>query len=522
MSKVARVTFSLMIATVIAKILGFGREIVLASVYGTTMYSDVYITCMNIPVVIFASIGSALSTTFIPMFFSIKEKEGEKEALKYTNNVFNIVVILCILLSILGLIFTENLVKIFAIGFEGERLLIAIKFTRIIITSIIFTGLSYIMTSYLQIKNNFTVPGLISIPKNLIIIVSILLSVKYGPYCMIWGTLIGMSVEFIFQLPFAIKNGYRYNLYINIKDKNLKKTILLICPVLIGVAANQINIMFDRTLASTLVEGSISALNYANKLNTFVMGLFILSISAVVYPMLSKLSLNKDRSKFTKIIVNSINSIVLLVMPISVGAIVLANPIVKILFERGEFDHRATEMTAIALSMYSLGMVAYGVSDILTKVLYSLQDMKTPMINGIVTVAINILLNIILLKHMELAGLAFSTSMSLVACVLLLFIELKKKIGYFGQDKIIKTGIKSFFASIIMGIITVIAHKTILNYLSVGMVNEIIALFGSVIVGVISYGILVVLLKIEEIEMLLDMIKSKMVGNKYYPEENSL
>ncbi len=197
------------------------------------------------------------------MYFDINSELGEKKALNFTNNVFNIVIVICILLAVLGFVFTEQLVKVFAMGFEGKTLKIAIDFTRITIIGIVFTGLSYVMTAYLQIKSNFTVPGLISVPKNIIIIVSIIFSVKYNPYIMIWGTLIGVAIEFIFQLPFAIKSGYKYQPYINIKDKYIKKMSWLIGPVLIGVAVNQINTMVDRTLASTLVEGSISALNYA-------------------------------------------------------------------------------------------------------------------------------------------------------------------------------------------------------------------------------------------------------------------
>ena len=149
----------------------------------------------------------------------------KKKTLKFTNNVFNIVIAMCIVLAMLGFIFTEELVKVFAMGFEGQTLKVSIDFTRVTIIGIVFTGLSYVMTAYLQIKNNFTVPGLASVPKNIIIIVSIILSVKYNPYIMIWGTLIGIATEFIFQLPFAIKSGYKYQLYINIKDKYIKKCL---------------------------------------------------------------------------------------------------------------------------------------------------------------------------------------------------------------------------------------------------------------------------------------------------------
>ena len=510
MSKVAKATVGLMIATIIAKVLGFGRELVLASSYGASMYSDAYITAMNIPIVLFTTIGTTLGTVLIPMYFEVNSDLGEKEALNFTNNVFNIVIAICILLAILGFIFTEPLVKVFAIGFEGQTLKVSIDFTRITIIGIVFTGLSYVMTAYLQIKNNFTVPGLASVPKNIIIIVSIILSVKYNPYIMIWGTLIGIATEFIFQLPFAMKSGYKYQLYINIKDKYIKKMSWLIVPVLIGVAVNQINTMVDRTLASTLVEGSISALNYANKLNGFVMAMFITSVASVIYPMLSKLSSEDNKEKFTSSVVQSINSVILLVIPISVGAIVLATPIVKLLFQRGEFDDRATSMTAIALIMYSIGMVAFGLRDILGKVFYALQDTKTPMINGAMAMIMNIVLNIILVKYLQLAGLALATSISAIVCIFLLFGSLKKKIGYFGEDKIIKTMIKSILSAIVMGVVTYFAYNMLSNLLGIGFIKEAVSLVVSVGIGAITYAILVVVLNVEEVNIITSMMKKKL------------
>ena len=507
MSKVAKATLGLMIATIIAKVLGFGRELVLASSYGASMYSDAYLTAMNIPVVIFTIIGTTLGTVLIPMYFEVNSDLGEKKALNFTNNVFNIVIAICIVLAILGFIFTEPLVKVFAMGFEGQTLKVAIDFTRITIIGIVFTGLSYVMTAYLQIKNNFTVPGLISVPKNIIIIMSIILSVKYNPYIMIWGTLIGIATEFLFQLPFAIKSGYKYQPYINMKDKYIKKMSWLIGPVLIGVAVNQINAMVDRTLASTLVEGSISALNYANKLNGFVMAMFITSVAAVIYPMLSKLSSEDNKEIFTSSVVQSINSVILLVIPISVGAIVLATPIVKLLFQRGEFDARATSMTAIALIMYSIGMVAFGLRDILGKVFYALQDTKTPMINGAIAMIMNIVLNIILVKYLQLSGLALATSISAIVCIFLLFGSLRKKIGYFGQDKIIKTTIKSIVAAVVMGTVAYFAYDMVSNLLGVGFVKEAISLVISVGFGAITYGILVIVLKVDEINVITNMVK---------------
>lgn len=240
------------------------------------------------------------------------------------------------------------------------------------------------------------------------------------------------------------------------------------------------------------------------------MALFIASVAAVIYPMLSKLSSEDDKEKFTQTVIKSVNSVILLVIPISIGAIVLANPIVRTLFERGEFDERATKMTAIALVMYSLGMVAFGLRDILGKVFYSLQDTKIPMINGAIAMGLNIILNIILVRYLQLAGLALATSISAIICIFLLFRSLKKKIGYFGQDKIIKTTIKSIISAVFMGIVTYFAYTFLNNLLGSGFITEAISLFGSISIGAIIYGVAMIALKVEEVSLITDMVKKKL------------
>lgn len=509
MSKVAKAAIGLMIVTILAKVVGFAREQVLAIVYGAGMYTDIYFATMNIPNVIFAAIGAALSTTYIPLYCDINTNLGPKKAQKFTNNILSIVFCICICIAIFGLVFTEPLLKMFAIGFEGERLAIGIKFTRILISSIIFIGISNVLTAYLQVKNNFTIPGLISLPQNIIVIISIILSSKYGPYSIVWGTLIGMASQVILQLPFVYKEGFRLKPHIDFKDEHLKKMIVLTGPVIVGVAVNQVNIMVDKNLASILPDGSISALNFADRLNNFILALFITSIVAVIYPVLAKLSHSDNKVKFNEYIVKSCNSIILLVIPISVGAIVLSTPIVKLLFQRGAFDSKATSMTAIALSMYSIGLVAYGLRDIINKVFYSLQDTKTPMINGAIAMTLNVVLNLSLVKSMGHAGLALATSISALICTFLLFRSLQKKIGDFGQKKILQTTIKSLISSIIMGACTYLVYNFISQVIGDGFIQQVTSIGTSVLVGIIVYAILVLILKIEEVFIIIDIIKKR-------------
>lgn len=225
---------------------------------------------------------------------------------------------------------------------------------------------------------------------------------------------------------------------------------------------------------------------------------------------MSKLSNENNKEEFIKSVSQSINTIILLIIPISVGAIVLANPIVKIVFERGAFNSDATSMTAIALACYSVGMIGFGLREILNKVFYSLQDTKTPMINGILAMSMNIVLSIVFIKVIGFAGIALATSISALICIVLLFRSLKKKMEYFGKDKIIKTTIKSFISAIVMGVATYFIYNIVSNLLGTGFVKEAISLFVSIGIGAITYGIMVISLKVDEINILIDIVKKRL------------
>lgn len=509
MSKVAKAAMGLMIATLLAKVLGFGRELALATAYGASNYSDAFLISQNIPTALFSVIGTSLGTAFIPLYSEALKTRGEKGALNFTNNVLIIAALICFLFTIIGSFFTENLVKIFAVGFKPETFKLAVYYTRITLLGLTVLGVNYMMSAYLQVKENFIVPGLMSVPYNIILITFIFISAAVNPNLLAWGALLGLSSQVLLQIPFAIKNGYRFKLSVNLKDEYLKKMLFLILPVLIGVAVNQVNSIVDKSLASTLVEGSISALNYGNRLVQFVLGMFIVSISTVIYPLLSKLSTEKNNSKFNNTIVTSINTVVLLVIPVSAGAITLATPIVEVLFQRGAFDATATKMTAIALICYSIGIIGFGLRDILGKVFYSLQDTKTPMTNGILCMMLNIILNLILVKHLGHGGLALATSISSILCILLLLFSLYKKIGNFGLKKITITFIKVLSLSIVMSIVVNFVYTNMSGVLSGGTLKNIISLASSVICGVIVYALGVYLLKIDEITLIKDKIISK-------------
>lgn len=510
MSKTAKAAAWIMIATMISKVLGFFREQIFAIFYGTGMYADVFVLTLNIPGLIIAIIGSAVATTYIPLYVETKEKHGQEGALKFTNNVLNLCYVLAIIIAILGLVFTEQFVTVFAAGFvkNPEKFQAAVIFTKIMISGVLFISGSKIIGSYLQVNDSFTIPSLIGLPYNIIIISCIVLSaVTQNIYILPIGALIAMASQLVFQIPFAKKMAYKYQPYINVKDESIKKLGILVMPMLLGVSIGQINTYVDRLLATTLSDGRLAALNYASKLNDFVLALFVTSIITVIYPKLAKLTNDDNEERFISTIVKSSNCVILLVLPISIGFIILAEPIVRILFEHGKFDATSTQLTTIALQLFSLGLLACGIRDVLYRVFYSMTDTKTPMINSSIALTINIVLNLILIKPFGHAGLALSTSISSIITASLLFFSLKRKKGHFGGSRIVKTGLKSLIASLIMGAVAWFIYKELAIVLGTGLIKEILAVSAASISGALLYLLLITLMKVEEIELVFDMVK---------------
>lgn len=505
MSKAARATVLLMIVTIVSKILGLFRDSVLASAYGTGKYAAVYSTANSISTILFAVIGTALATSLIPLYNKLASEDSTERAMGFLNSVVNLVVIVCLSIAGLGIIFAGPLVKVFAPGYQGDVYTLCVQYTRILLPSIVFVGLANIFTSYLQIKKRYVIPGFIGMPYSIIIIVSIYLSLKTSPMVLVIGTLIAISAKALFQLPFVYKEGYRYRPKINLKDPVMKDMMILILPVVIGVGANQINSIVDKSLASLLGTEVVASFSYAIKLYEFVQALFITSILAVIYPRLSSMIVSDRMDSFLNSLKKTMNVIIVALVPIIVGCIVLSRQIVEVLFQRNAFTSKDTTMTASILWIYVIGILAFALRDVLTRGFYSMEDSKTPMINSIISIVFNISLNLILVKPLGYKGLAIATAVSAYIGLLLFNRSMRKKIeGYSSRDNYI-VFVKSLFAALIMGLGVKLVYGIVASSLVGGLLFKLIALASAVGVGVIIYALIMHFLRVEEYEMIFDM-----------------
>lgn len=499
-----KVIANVILITVLAKVLGFAREILLSYFFGATGISDAYLVSQTIPGTIFQFVGTGLATSFIPVFMNILTKEGKKRADSFTNTVISIVFIFSTFVILLVWVFTPFIIKIFASGFQGQTLYYAIWFTRINIMSLYFSSMIYVFTSYLQACNKFKMVAFAAIPNSIVIIASIILGAKLHIYALPIGSVVAVFIQLIFIYAGVKQREFKLSLNVDFKNKYVKEVYKLMIPVIIGVSVNQINVLVDRTIASNVAIGGISALLYADSLVMFVQGIFAQSIATIYYPTITLMSEENKISELKSQISEALGGMVFLLLPITVGAVILARPIVSLLYGRGAFSENAVNMTSIALMFYSIGIVAFGVRELLSRVFYAFHDTKTPMKNAMYGMILNIILNIILSRTMGIGGLAFATSMSSIVTSMLLFLHLTERIGVFIKPNFIKNILKILISVFVLGVISAIMYYIVFE--KYGLYCR---LFLTVFIGGVVYFIMTLILKIEIVTDIIREIKHK-------------
>jgi putative peptidoglycan lipid II flippase len=511
LKKVAGATSLVMLCTFLSKIFGFLRESFMATGFGTSVNADSYFMANAIPMMLFTIIASALGTALIPVFTDALMQQSKNDLYKLANNVLNTVLVMTAVLIGVGVLLAPQLVSLIAIGFEGEKLALTIRLTRVLFFMTIFILASNIFSAMLYALNKFTVPSIAPIFFNITIISYLAFFAKsFGIEGLAVATVLAAVVQAIIQYPPLYRNGYRYRLYMNLKDPVLRKMGLLVLPVLLGSTLQQVTVLIDRIMASQLVEGSISALNYANRINTLAIGLFGSSLVLVIYPYLSRFASQNNIDQIKEALKMSVNVISLIMMPITIGFVVLRTPIVSLLFERGEFDAQATFMTATALMFYAIGLTPIIIRDVLSRIFYSLKDTKTPMINGLIGVGVNIVLILLLSSSMSYAGLALAASLSYIFTTFTLGWHLRRKIGNLGITGMLKSFMKALTASIIMGVIIYFLNGYLDSGAQVSFTGQAIHLFLTIGIGAASYFGICSLLKYEEIGFVINLVKKKL------------
>jgi len=502
MRTAAQTAILMAICTLISKILGFIREMVMANYFGTTYITDAYVMATVIPGIIFGGVLGAVSVAYMPIYSKTMALEGELKANEFTSGVLNILTILAVFLSILGIFLSDYIVVIFASGFKGETAFITSFFLRITFSYIVFSAIADIFEAHLRYKGVFLPQVVFGFIQNIVLIFTIIISSITSYYYLAFGYLVTYILRFIIMAKVARNKRFKYISSPKMLS-SVKQIMTLAIPVFIGSSMTQINIFVDKTLASGLPEGSVSALNYGNMLVNMIMGLTITIMTTIIYPKLTQARAIGDNEKLSSIVNIGMILIIMVSFPFSLGAMVYSNQIVQIIYERGAFDLIATRMTSAAFYYYSLGLLFSSLNTFITQVYYSMHNMKTPVIFGAMGVIINVVLNLILIKPMGHSGLALATSIAAICSTVMFLVNLKKKHPDIYVFKSKSKLLKIILAAIIAIGLSYVFYLLVFNLI----VARVVQLILVVVVAGLLYFLLLYLMKVDEINIIRQIVK---------------
>jgi putative peptidoglycan lipid II flippase len=355
--KMIKTALFMVIITLSAKVLGMLRDILLAASYGTTPEAVAYDTASRLPLIIFDFvIGGVITSSFIPVFNELLVKKGKKDALDFAGSYVNVILLITAVITVIGIIFSGALVGLLAPDVSEDTAALAASLSRIMFPMIIFTGLAFSFVGLLQSFGNFLLPAVISLVSNLIMVLYFIFFNKtFGIHGLAVAMLVGWGSQAIIQLPAVLKNGFRFTLKLDLKSPYIKKAFAMALPILVGSWVQPFCNLINTRFASSF-EGGISAMGYANRLYLIIVGVFTFVATNLLFPYFSKVQASGDSEAEEKLTRTSVKSLMLIILPITAGIFVLSEPLISIIYQRGEFNERDVEMTAEALRFFSLGM----------------------------------------------------------------------------------------------------------------------------------------------------------------------
>ncbi len=439
---VARAAGVISAATLLSRVLGLIREQVFAAQFGAGFAVDAFQVAFRIPNLLrdlFAE--GAMSAAFVPTLARAQERGGREAAFRLANLVINLLLIVVSTLCIVGILASPWIVRLFAPGFAAVpgKLELTTLMTRIMMPFLMLVSLAAAAMGILNTRRVFFVPAVAPTLLNVALIASGFLLAPLCPRVglepivgMAFGALLGGFGQLWIQVPALRAQGYRWRPTVSFRDPDVTRMVALLAPATIGIAAAQVNIFVSTFLASTLVEGSVSWLNYAYRLVQLPIGLFGVAVATVTLAEVARHAAQKNMADLKETLSFSLRLVFLLTLPATLVLAALAEPIVALLYQHGKFAATDTAETARALWAYAVGLAAFSAVRVMVPAFYSLGMARIPVVVSFVTIGVTVILNFVLMGPLRHAGLALATSLGSVLNFVLLFALLRARIGGIG------------------------------------------------------------------------------------------
>lgn len=448
--------------TLLSRISGLLRDMVLAFVLGARDVADAFVVAFRIPNTVRRFVGEgSLTVSFIPVYKDILARKDGKERREFLISSFSALFFILLPVVITGIIFSPFLVKIFAPGFKGEIFYITSDLMRLTFPYLFFMGLLAYFMGFLNSHGHFASPSAAPVLLNIVLIASGLLGYIFGRERVVYwigaGVFLSGVLQVLLQVPFAFKYGFPFRLKINKKiwtEKNTREVGKLLLPSTLSVSGYQINLLVSNIIASFLPRGSIAYLYYASRFLELPLGIFVFSVSSASLPIISEsksLNSSKDVQESSD---NSLLLTLMFVVPATAGLIMLSQSVTNAFFLRGNFTPLDALLTSQAINIYSAGLIGVALSRMGIQIFYSLKMPEIPLKSAYISLVSNVLLSLLLMKPLKHNGLALATSLSSYIQFFYLNLHSKNiltKSGFMNKN-ILKGGLKYLTGTILMTI----------------------------------------------------------------------
>jgi putative peptidoglycan lipid II flippase len=525
-SGLARSAGLISVATMASRVLGVAREVVLARLFGASADAsmDAFNVAFRVPNLVrdlFAE--GAMTAAFVPTFTRVLNTRGRDAAWRLGNLVINALIIVTLVIVILGVLFADPITRAIASGDEfvsvPGKLELTTLLTQIMMPFLTTIAVAVAMMGMLNSLHRFFVPALSPAMFNVATVVCAFALVPYMPAVglppiagIAIAAILGGIGQIAVQWPVLRAEGYRYQWLLDFRDPDLREILRLMGPGTLGLAAVQINVFVNTALATTEPQGAVSWLQYAFRLMYLPIGLFGVSIATAALPHISKQAVDADKAGMRGTISSGLRMMLMLNVPATIGLIVLAAPIVELVLQYGKFGPHDTAATAAALMFYAPGLLGYSAVKIASPSFYALGDSRTPVIVSVASVAVNLALNIVLVRVMGYRGLALGTAIAAMFNALVLLAVLSRRLDGLDGRRVAVALVKIVAASVLMGIAAHFAS---------GVAYELVPgnawyirttrVFGTIAAAVLVLVISARLLGIEELSAALDRVLRRFV-----------
>ncbi|MFC2168850.1 murein biosynthesis integral membrane protein MurJ [Acidobacteriota bacterium] len=505
--KLIRSTLSMTLPTVLSRILGYIRDMLQAKFLGTGKGMDAFIIASLIPNLLRRlTAEGAMTAAFIPVFAQEKKDRTRDELWTFANVFFFDLTVILAVLAVLGIVFSPLLVKIIAYGYGRVpgKWELTIVLTKIMFPYIFLVSLAALAMAILNSFKKFVIPALTPVLFNLSIITAALLFADNAgepAYVFAVGVVVGGLLQLAVQIPFLRRQGMTFKFGLSFTHPAVKKVAKLMIPGIFGAGIYQINMFISRMIASSLEDGSVSSLYYASRIEELTLGLFAIALSIALFPTLSDLAARKDIEGMKKTLKYSFKLIFFITFPAMAGLLVLNQPIIQVLFQRGAFDAQSTAMSSWCLFFFAFGLPFISGTKILAPMFFSLKDTKTPVMVAFFVMICYIGFSLLLMGPLRAGGIALALSLSSLINFVALFYLLEKKLGRIEKKDLIVSALKSAMSAVVMGGAVWIFMKQF-DFEQLVAVERISVILAVILGGMIIYLILNLLFKHEDLKNL--------------------